>query len=99
MATITSIDRRESYYAESKPRALDRLMDITAAADESRRHLERAHEAHCTNDWPRYLSAVDRINRGLVQIRSISREWAGFVEESPAIPSDQLILWSMPQAA
>ena len=90
----TVIDFRASHFVESKVRALDAWDDVDALAAESRGHLERAHAAHCTDDWPGYLRSVATINDRLVSIRRIARERKGEIEEAPVIPRNQLSIWT-----
>lgn len=91
--TVIAFDRRAEHYVASRPRSLDRINDVDALASESRVHLEKAHSAHCTNDWSAYLKAVDRINTGLIRIRVIAREWAAEIESAPTVSKDQLAIW------
>lgn len=97
--TVIAFDRRAAHYVESKVTALDAWDDVDALAAESRGHLERAHEAHCTNDWSTYLRAVDSINRDLLHIRVIARERKGSIEAALVIPKEQLVIWTRPDRA
>lgn len=92
--TVIAFDSRAAHYVESKVRALDAWDDVDSLAAESRGHLERAHEAHCTNDWSGYLRAIDSMNRRLIHIRVIARERKGEIEAAPVIPKDQLSFWT-----
>jgi hypothetical protein len=92
--TLIAFDRRAAHYVESKVTALDAWDDVDSLAAESRGHLERAHEAHVTEDWRGYLHSIAVINDRLVSIRRIARERKGDIEEAPVIPKDQLGFWT-----
>jgi hypothetical protein len=97
--TLIAFDRRAAHYVESKVTALDAWDDVDALAAESRGHLERAHEAHVTEDWKAYLHSVATINDRLVTIRRIARERKGAIEAALVIPKEQLVIWTRPDRA
>lgn len=72
--------------------AMDRANDVLAAAQEGRQHLEKAHQAHCLNDWPNYLNSAGRVDLCLREIRDAARQWADDVSSAPEISPDQLPL-------
>jgi hypothetical protein len=86
------IDRRAEYFLESKPRALEHAMDVLSLVAECRAHLGQAHEAHCVNDWKRYLDSVAHINDGLTSIRHLVRAEAAYIEAADVIAPGQLSL-------
>lgn len=73
-------------------RALDRANDVLAAAQEGRRHLEVAHQAHCMDDWEQYLHAAGRVDLCLREIRDTARQWADDVTGAPKVSPNQLPL-------
>ena len=88
-----TIDRRADYIAVSRPATLDRINDLQASADEGRRDLERAYQAHVMEDWPRYLHFTGKLDALLRSVRAIGDDWAGEVTSAPAIDPNQLSVW------
>lgn len=86
------MDRRADYFLESKPRALERDMDVLSLVAECRKHLGHAHEAHCINDWKLYLDSVAHINDGLTSIRHLVKADAAYIEAAPVVAPGQLSL-------
>lgn len=99
MAAVIPFDRRAAHFVGSKPEWLDRTNDIDALAAETYHHLERAHEAHWTNQPTAFLRSITRAGENVVRIGKIAREASGVVESAPSISPDQLALWVRPDGA
>ena len=97
--TVIAFDRRATHFVESKVRALDALDDIDALAAETRGHLVASHSAHVQDDWARYLTAVERANRRLLEIRRIARARKGEIESATAMSPDQIAIWTRTDGA
>ena len=80
MGNVIRFDHAQ--FIESKPRALARVMDIEALAQQQHGDLERAHEAFWRNDATAFLHAITRANECRIAIRVITRETAGAIESA-----------------
>jgi hypothetical protein len=90
------IDHRAQHFAGSKPEWLDRTNDIDALAAEAFGSLERAHMAHWQEDATLFLRSITRAGEKVVRIGKIAREASGLIEAAPAIPPEQVEIWTRP---
>lgn len=91
MPNVVRFDRRAEHYLQAKPRALARVMDVEALAQQQHGDLERAHEAFWRNDATAFLHAITRANERRIAIRVITREWSGEIESAE--------VWTRPDGA
>ena len=93
------MDARARHFVASKPRLLDVSNDIDALAAETYGQLERAHEAHWTNEPTAFLRAITSAGEKVIRIGKIARSLSGEIEAAPDIDPDQLALWVRPDGA
>ena len=91
---IAHFDRRADWYAESKPRAVNRDMDVVAICDHQYRQLERIHMAHWRDDSAVLLDALTKVNEDRIAIRVIACGDAEYVERQPTFDPNQLEVWT-----
>jgi len=84
--------RIATFRVVSEVHALDRANDVLASAQEGRRELERAHQAHWQDDPQGFLTHIGRADLCLREIRDTARQWAGDLAEAPEVSPDQLPL-------
>lgn len=75
-------------------KSLDAWDDVDSLTAESRTHLERAHEAHVVNDWPKYLRSVAYINDRLIRIHWIAADEKARLADAPTVHPDQIAIWT-----